>query len=214
MRYWFGITLFAIGMLMAGWHGYRWWEESTAVIVDRTEARSVSLHWEDTTIQEPMPHKTTSEDQSRVSAAQTFTTGEKIAELTIPKLDRIYPVFWGTDKETLQQGIGMYDSPSMAQPDQLGHTGLAGHRDTVFVGLDTLQPGDRIYLDFQDQTYEYQIRKTWITDANDRSVLTEKQAPTLTLTTCYPFNFIGSAPDRFIIQADLIGKQTLEGSAT
>ncbi|SDM26890.1 class D sortase [Sediminibacillus halophilus] len=214
MRYRLGIILFVIGMLMAGWHGYMWWEEATAVTVDRTEARSVSLHWEDTTIQETVTRKTISEDRIRVSSAQLFRKGEKIGQLTIPKLDRIYPVFWGTDKGTLQQGIGMYDSPSMVQPDQLGHTGLAGHRDTMFVGLDDLQSGDRIYLDFQETTYEYQIRKTWITDANDRSVLTEKQAPTLTLTTCYPFDYIGPAPDRYVIQAELIGKHAVDESTT
>ncbi|WP_026772151.1 class D sortase [Sediminibacillus terrae] len=214
MKYFFGIALFAIGLAITGWHGYKWWEESTVVTVDRTAARSVSQHWNDSNIQESLQRYTTSEDRTRVSSTQIFRKGEKVGELTIPKLEKIYPVFWGTDKQTLKNGVGMYASETMKQPGQLGHTGLAGHRDTVFTGLDDMQPGDRIYLDFQDIFYEYQIRKTWITDADDRSVLIEKQTPTLTLTTCYPFDFIGSAPNRYIIQAELIGKHVKEESTT
>ncbi|WP_053218420.1 class D sortase [Virgibacillus senegalensis] len=204
-----GVILLIAGLLMSSWHGLMWWEEASAVTSDQKEASSLSADSEKTAVREKLLHKERFSENSK----ETPTKGEEIGRLIIPRLDKIYPVYWGTGQQALKRGIGMYDSPSMTPPDQYGHTGLAGHRDTVFVGLDQLQSGDRIYLEFHDATYAYQIRKTWITDANDRSVLTEKQAPTLTLTTCYPFDFIGPAPDRYIIQAELIGTQDAKDSA-
>lgn len=63
---------------------------------------------------------------------------------------------------------------------------------------------DKLEVHYEDKTYEYEITTTWITDADDRSVIVEKVDPTLTLTTYYPFNYIGYAPNRYIVQATLV----------
>nr|WP_233569705.1 class D sortase [Planomicrobium sp. Y74] len=133
-----------------------------------------------------------------------YEKGAEIGWLLIPSLDMKYPVYWGTDEETLMQGVGYHLGNFTTPPDGLRHTVLSGHRDTVFRELGQLEQGARMYVQFENIQYEYEIKKTWITDAEDRSVIVEKTEPTLTLTTCYPFNFIGSAPDRYIIEAALI----------
>lgn len=133
-----------------------------------------------------------------------YEKGAEIGWLLIPALDMKYPVYWGTDEETLMQGVGYHPGNFTTPPDGLRHTVLSGHRDTVFRGLGELEHGARMYVQFENIQYEYEIKKTWITDAEDRSVIVEKTEPTLTLTTCYPFNFIGSAPDRYIIEAALV----------
>lgn len=135
-----------------------------------------------------------------------YTKGAKIGWLLIPELDMKYPIYWGTDDKTLNQGVGYHIGNFTTPPDGLRHTVLSGHRDTVFQELGELKTGSKMYIQFEDTQYEYQIEKTWITDAQDRTVIVEKDAPILTLTTCYPFTFIGSAPDRYIIEAPLIAK--------
>ncbi|CAM3956587.1 class D sortase [Alkalicoccus chagannorensis] len=132
-----------------------------------------------------------------------YENGDDIGWLMIPELDMKYPIYWGTDDETLDQGVGYHEGDFTTPPDGLRHTVLSGHRDTVFRELGDLEDGDKMYIQFEGVQYEYEIDKTWITDAEDRSVIVDKDEPTLTLTTCYPFTFIGPAPDRYIIEAPL-----------
>jgi sortase A len=101
----------------------------------------------------------------------------------------------------------MYVSPFTTAPDGGGHTVLSGHRDTVFYRLKELKESETIKLEYSDSIYTYKISKIWITDAKDQTVIVEKQTPTLTLTTCYPFYYVGNAPKRYIVQADLLYKQ-------
>lgn len=198
------ITFITLGLLMVLWNGYQWWMQSQVVSYDpelQTELRqsySVSKNPGDS-----------SYTVDHVSA-ETYETGEGMEELTIPKLGKKYPVYYGSDPDTLEKGIGMYDTSFTTSPSEGGHTALAGHRETTFVGLDGLVEGDFIYLTENNIEYEYQINNIWVTDAEDTSVLAPKSSPTLTLTTCYPFDFIGSAPERFIVQADLVKQQEIK----
>lgn len=205
------ILLIITGMIVTGWSGYEWWTQKSAATFQPEKAQAISRDWEETDYQETVNREIV-QTSDVVSSQENVKakTGEKIGELTIPQLGYLYPIYWGTDEQTLKQGVGMYDTAFTTLPNQAGHTALAGHRDTVFDGLDQLKKGDRLYLTLDNTTYEYQIRKTWITDEHDRSVIVKKNSPTLTLTTCYPFDYLGSAPDRYIIQASLI--QINEGS--
>ena len=85
-----------------------------------------------------------------------------------------------------------------------GNTGLAGHRDTFFRGLKGIRTGDRITMTTTNGVLEYIVRHTRVVDPDDVSVLSPTGRPTLTLVTCYPFYYVGSAPRRFIVQAELI----------
>ncbi|MDN7246512.1 class D sortase [Planococcus shenhongbingii] len=133
--------------------------------------------------------------------------GEQTAKLIIPKIEQKYSVYWGADPATLKKGVGMYISDLTTVPGGHGHTVLSGHRDTVFVKLGELEKQDQVLLEYEDKIYVYEITDMWITDAEDRSVIVEKDESVLTLTTCYPFDFIGYAPDRYIVQAKLVSTQ-------
>ncbi|MGN1400423.1 MAG: class D sortase [Bacillus sp. (in: firmicutes)] len=143
----------------------------------------------------------TSTGQTTVSPE--YEHGEKIATLIIPDIQQKFTVYWGTEEDVLEKGVGMFDSTLTTFPGH-GHTVLSGHRDTVFSGLEKLDAGDRLIVEFEEQTFTYIIEKTWITDKDDRSVIVKKNEPVLTLTTCYPFTYVGDAPDRYIIQGKLL----------
>lgn len=124
----------------------------------------------------------------------------------IPDFMRRYAVFWGTSSTVLEQGVGMYVSRWTAVPNvRGGHTVLSGHRDTVFSELGRLDKGERLVVKYDGRKFIYRIQKIWITTADDRSVIVPKKKPTLTLTTCYPFGYLGNAPKRYIVQAVLAG---------
>ncbi|AQQ55434.1 class D sortase [Planococcus lenghuensis] len=214
-----GILFVILGICLIGWNGYGWWDQTSAVTIDKEQAQSIDEKWNDrtqeATLLPPMeegddpvkPTETVEQkevEQEEYLKTPSYEQGDEIGQLTIPKMGKIFPIHWGTDQQTLQKGVGVYDSSFTTLPNERRHTALAGHRDTVFIGLDQLAEGDRLYLEVEEKKYEYQIRDIWITDAEDRTVIVEKEKPTLTLTTCYPFDFIGSAPDRYIIQAELI----------
>ncbi|MBE7099442.1 class D sortase [Bacillus cereus] len=149
--------------------------------------------------------ETISESQKQIPASQVqHQMGEQIAYMVIPKIKQKYQVYWGADAKTLKKGVGMFVSDITTTPSGNGHTVLSGHRDTVFTNLGDLQENDYILVEYDKRVYIYQIQKHWITDANDRTVIVAKDKPTLTLTTCYPFNYIGDAPERYIIEASLV----------
>ncbi|MEB9908217.1 class D sortase [Bacillus anthracis] len=153
-----------------------------------------------TNTNEPLP-----ESPKQIPASQAqHQMGEQIAYMVIPKIKQKYQVYWGADAKTLKKGVGMFVSNITTTPSGNGHTVLSGHRDTVFTNLGDLQENDYILVEYDKRVYIYQIQKHWITDANDRTVIVAKDKSTLTLTTCYPFNYIGDAPERYIIEASLV----------
>ena len=122
-----------------------------------------------------------------------------LAVLRIPKIRLEVPVLSGTDDRTLDRGVGHIEDT--AQPGTDGNSGLAGHRDGFFRGLKDIVPGDTIELDTLEGMEVYRVERTWVVDPEDVSVLDPTPARTLTLVTCYPFYFVGSAPQRFIVRA-------------
>ncbi|RNA70595.1 class D sortase [Alteribacter keqinensis] len=134
-----------------------------------------------------------------------YKPGAEVASLLIPAVEEGYPVYWGADDVTLKQGVGMYVSEWTTTPEVGGHTVVSGHRDSVFTKLGEVTEGDDVLLEFEGETYVYSIKNIWITAAEDRTVIVDKESPTLTITTCYPLDYLGSAPDRYIIQAELTG---------
>nr|2LN7_A Chain A, LPXTG-site transpeptidase family protein [Bacillus anthracis] len=142
---------------------------------------------------------------SHMSSQTEHKEGEKVAMLNIPKLKKKFSIYWGADDATLKKGVGMFVSDVTTTPSGGGHTVLSGHRDTVFTDLGQLKEKDTLVLEYDNKTYTYEIQKIWITHADDRTVIIKKEEPILTLTTCYPFDYIGDAPDRYIIEAKLTG---------
>lgn len=194
------LLLFVIGVIVVAYNGWSYFQatQSVQAIPEKTEAVAVAPAEKDIL-------ETSEATVDPLTLNFDIKTGSEVASLDIPAMNKRFTTYWGADERTLEQGVGMYVSEWTTVPNREGgHTVLSGHRDTVFTGLDELGPGDKLEVHYNDETFEYEITKTWITDPDDRTVIVEKEEPTLTLTTCYPFDYIGFAPDRYIVQATLV----------
>ena len=143
-------------------------------------------------------------DVSDTKAIDIPLEGDRIGTLTIPVLNKELAVFQGTSVKTLNKGVGHYTNSVM--PGEKDNTVLSGHRDTVFTKLGDLSVGDQLIVETKDGKFTYVINGTRIVDKDDKTVIVPMDRAVLTLTTCYPFHFIGKAPDRYIITADLVIK--------
>lgn len=186
---------------MIGTYYYLDWNKARSSAKELTNKEI--KHYEESADQKTMPQKKVTPAQIPASQVQ-HEAGEHVANLIIPVIKKKYSVYWGADEDVLKKGVGMFVSDLTTTPSGNGHTVLSGHRDTVFTGLGNLQEGDQLLVEYEGHTYTYKIKKTWITDAEDRTVIVKKEKTVLTLTTCYPFEYVGHAPDRYIIQAELI----------
>lgn len=135
--------------------------------------------------------------------------GEKLGDLYIPRLDAVLPIYHGTDEDELEKGVGHYAGSVL--PGENDNAVLSGHRDTVFRRIGEVERGDLLIVTTSAGEFTYKVRKFRIVDADDRTVIVPKPRPTLTVTTCYPFRYIGDAPERYIITADLIESKKSEG---
>jgi sortase A len=122
-----------------------------------------------------------------------------IAVLRIPKIHLEVPVFNGTDALTLNRGAGRIIGT--AEIGQRGNIAIAAHRDGFFRTLRDIAPGDLLRLDTPGKTIHYVIEQTEVVQPEDVSVLADTGDASLTLVTCFPFYFIGNAPQRFIVHA-------------
>lgn len=126
------------------------------------------------------------------------------ALLRIPTIDLEVPVITGTDELTLNRAVGRI--PGTAHIRSAGNLGIAGHRDGFFRGLKDVGPGDLIELVTLEGRRSYEVSDIWIVDPSDVRVLAPTEATSLTLVTCYPFYFVGHAPQRYIVRAVLTGE--------
>ena len=133
-----------------------------------------------------------------------MTAGSWVARLEAPTVALTATVLEGSDDETLKRGAGRIEDT--AWPGEPGNIGIAGHRDTIFRPVRRLKVGDPLVLTTADRVFRYRISKTTIVNPEDVYVLDPTDHPTMTLVTCYPFEFIGHAPKRYIISADLVGE--------
>jgi len=158
-------------------------------------------------------------DSSRIHAYQrtlSLHLAPPEAILRIPKVALEVPVLEGADDITLNRAVGHV--PGSALPGQPGNIAITGHRDGFFRPLKDLAIGDTIDLDRNTasgpQTDLYKIRSIHIVFPSDTSVLNTTTASTLTLITCFPFYYVGAAPQRYIVQADLISAKPEAPSTT
>jgi sortase A len=135
------------------------------------------------------------------TAHRSIPAGGMVGRIEIPRLGVSAVIRAGSDPRTLRLAVGYI--PGTALPGDPGNLGLAGHRDTFFRKLRDINPNDEIRVVTQDGTFHYYVERTTIVMPEDVWVLNPTASPTLTLVTCYPFNYIGSAPKRFIVRAAL-----------
>lgn len=131
--------------------------------------------------------------------------GDIIGSLWIPALNQRTRIIQGTGTEELKKGVGHFVESVM--PGAADNCVLSGHRDSVFAGIGALKPQDILVVEDPTGNYTYVVTGTRIVDKNDKTVIVPSDHGILTLTTCYPFRFIGNAPQRFIVTADLIKRE-------
>ncbi len=127
--------------------------------------------------------------------------GSTIGRIEIPRLGVSAVIRAGSDARTLRLAVGYI--PGTALPGENGNLGLAGHRDTFFRKLRDINPDDEIRVTTKEGVFHYFVQRTNIVQPSDVWVLNATTSPVLTLVTCYPFSYIGSAPQRFIVRAAL-----------
>ncbi|HVS77272.1 MAG TPA: class D sortase [Steroidobacteraceae bacterium] len=121
--------------------------------------------------------------------------------LDIPALHLVVPIYSGTTPAELERGAGHIDGT--APLNSAGNAAIAGHRDGFFRSLRDIQLGQTLYLDTLGVTRRYRVTETRVVRPSDVSVLEPTAIPSITLVTCYPFYFVGPAPRRFIVRAEI-----------
>jgi sortase A len=148
--------------------------------------------------------RTAPETSSQTSSQPRVKTGDIVGRLAIPRLNVRAMVREGAGERTLSLALGHI--PTTALPGQPGNIGIAGHRDTLFRSLRNIAADDEITFETPRATYVYRVEATRIVKPEDVQVLNPGPIRELTLVTCYPFEYVGSAPDRFIVKAQLISE--------
>ena len=128
--------------------------------------------------------------------------GDVVGSLSIPALKQKLPIIEGTGDDDLKRGVGHFSQSVL--PGEQDNCVLSGHRDTVFASLGKLKVGDRLITRTAAGTFTYEIRRIRIVHKDDVSVIVPADHAVLTVSTCYPFHFVGAAPDRYVLVADLV----------
>jgi sortase A len=153
--------------------------------------------------------------QKRVEAYQASLIGpvqRPLSVLRIPAIDLEVPVLEGTDDLTLNRAVGHIEGTPRPGPGETGNIGIAGHRDGFFRALRNIHLGDTIDLMAERGNSRYVVDEIVIVPPNDVSVLAPRSKPALTLVTCYPFYFVGSAPLRYVVRATVADSNSLADS--
>ncbi len=175
-----------------------------AAFQQKTAVGFLSSHADSSTTARPAGLDTSLWSDKRIRAynyslSRAFRT--PLAVLSIPKIHLEVPVFEGTDDVTLDRGVGRITGT--AHPGQAGNLGIAGHRDGFFRGLKDVTTGDEIKLALPEGEATYVVDQITVVTPQDVSVLQPRPISSITLVTCFPFYFVGSAPERYIVSASL-----------
>jgi sortase A len=187
---WVERLLFVVALLSIGYYGY--------VTVEASLYQSFETRELDAILQSAPPPSATGTPIRHA----TVPDGATIGKIEIPRLGVSAIVRSGADATTLRLAVGHI--AGTAFPGEPGNVGLAGHRDTFFRKLRNIRPNDVIRVRTPDGTFNYRVSQTTVVNPKDVWVLDQGSRPLLTLVTCYPFSYIGSAPQRFIVRAELL----------
>lgn len=191
LLFWLGSALIVGGVAFLGAYCY--------IVYEATEAQQRAKAWLNrTAVTPPAPPEQLMLSTHRPSVRR----GDVLGKLTIPRLHLSVMVFEGDDAGILKIGAGHI--PGTALPYNTGNIGIAAHRDTYFRPLRVIHPNDLITLKTPAGTSRFAVTKTEIVQPADVAVLAGAPGRDLTLVTCYPFYYIGNAPQRFIVHAQKI----------
>jgi LPXTG-site transpeptidase (sortase) family protein len=140
------------------------------------------------------------QEQHKVSLPRAVTKeGDLLGRIEIPRLGMTVAILEGTKSSTLRLGVGHIGGTAL--PGDPGNIGIAGHRDTYFRSLKDIRASDEIRIQTATGLSRYEVDWVRIVAPNDIGVLAPSAESAITLVTCYPFHYIGAAPERFIVHA-------------
>lgn len=188
----------AIGLLLTGlsFLGAWTWEQLDARLFQRSAA--MQLEALQARAASTIPGRTRSPGK-KASARAPLIGGEPIGRIEIDRVGLSAIVAEGTDTRTLRRAVGHVHSTPLPGDD--GNVVLAGHRDTFFRPLRSVEEGDRIQVTMPEGRVEYEVTSIEVVGAGDIDVMWPTKERSLTLITCYPFRYIGPAPDRYVVRA-------------
>src|SRR4051794_37871680 len=131
--------------------------------------------------------------------AATRPRGSVLGRFEIPRLQLSYALLEGTDNRTLDKSIGHVEGTGL--PGESGNISIAGHRNTHFRKLEWIRRGDDIVLTSPRGQYRYRVEWLRLFRPDDIEVIDAGHGPAITLITCFPFEYVGSAPLRYIVRA-------------
>lgn len=175
------------GVAVSAYAGYQ--IRATKAEINKTYIEAAELSW-------------VKEANAELAIKTRVVTGTFLGTINIPTINKTFNIFEGTESKQLDKGVGHYVKSVM--PGLSDNSVLAGHRDTVFAELGKVKLGELIKIRVREGNFLYKVASIRIVDKNDRTVIVPTPEATLTLSTCYPFRFIGSAPKRYIVSAKLI----------
>jgi len=140
-----------------------------------------------------------------VAYPRKIQSGDTIGSIYIPAIQRNLRIVQGTDDESLKLGVGHFIGSVL--PGVKDNCVLSGHRDGVFERLGELKKGDKLIINTVTGKHAYEVSSIRIVDADNRTVIVPTKNAVLTLTTCYPFNYFGHAPKRYIVSAKYVGSK-------
>lgn len=134
-----------------------------------------------------------------LASRQSPATEKVVGRIQVARLGISAMIVDGVSDPELARAVGHI--PGTPLPGELGNVALAGHRDTFFRPLRNIRIADEIDIATLKGKFRYRVTSTAVVDPGDVSVLKPTPDHSLTLVTCYPFDFIGSAPKRFVVWA-------------
>jgi len=190
---WAQYGFFACAVLLLGYCGFAL---ADAWIFQRRESREFDRLLRDRQVaSQSAPQAASSPAPKRAPAAANGLIGR----IEIPRLLLSAVVVEGVGKTTLRRAVGHI--PGTALPGQPGNVGLAGHRDTFFRSLKDLKIKDEIQLSTLAGNFKYEVESLRVVEPDNVGVLARSRENVLTLVTCYPFYYVGPAPQRWIVRA-------------
>jgi sortase A len=138
-------------------------------------------------------------DTNSIAFRPPAKQGDVLGRIDIPRLGMSFAVLQGTNSRTLRLGAGHIEGTPL--PGDPGNSGIAGHRDTFFRELRNIRQNDEIQLQTLTGLLHYEVDWVKVVNPDDVSVLAPSSGSALTLVTCYPFYFLGSASQRFVVHA-------------
>jgi sortase A len=138
--------------------------------------------------------------QRRASvSAVVAKQGDVLGRIEIPRLGLVVAILEGTSTRTLGLGVGHIEGTAL--PGEIGNAVIAGHRDTYFRALKDIRTNDEIQIQTATSLSRYEVDRVRIVAPDDTGILAPSAGSGITLVTCFPFHFIGAAPNRFVVHA-------------